>query len=72
MVSGTVTPLPPKINVFDGSNAIANGQTTPIDLGNGVRNLAGPKVTFTIHNDGDQTLILTPSSFADTGALHGE
>ena len=66
MVSGTVTPLPPKIDVFDGSTAITNGQTTPIDVGNGVRNLAGPKVTFTIQNDGDQTLILTPSSFADT------
>ena len=66
VVSGSVTAMPPEITVLDGTTNITSGQTTPIDLGSAVRDMAGPTATFTIRNDGDQTLVLTASSFADT------
>ena len=65
VVSGKVTQLPPEITVLDGATTITSGQTTPIGLGTAVRGAAGPTKTFTIRNDGDQTLrLITP--FADT------
>ena len=48
--------MPPEITVLDGTTNIASGQTTPISLGSVVHNAAGPSETFTIRNDGDQTL----------------
>ena len=58
-VSGAVTAIPQEITVLDGTTNIVSGQTTPINLGSAVHNATGPSKTFTIHNDGDQTLTLT-------------
>ena len=66
MVSGTVTAIPPEITVLDGTTSIVSGQTTPINVGSAVHNATtGPSQTFTIRNDGDQTLTLT-TPFANT------
>ena len=65
VVSGSVTAMPPEITVLNGTTDITSGKTTPIDLGSAVHNAAGPSKTFTIRNDGDQTLTLT-TPFAST------
>ena len=65
VVSGAVTAIPQEITVLDGSTSIISGQTTPINLGSAAHNATGPSQTFTIHNDGDQTLTLT-TPFANT------
>ena len=65
-VKGKVTPLPPEISVFDGPTNITSGQTTSIDLGSAARGMVAPSETFTIRNDGDQTLVLNAKSFTDT------
>jgi hypothetical protein len=58
-VSGTVTPVPPEITLLDGTNNITSGQTTPIGIGSALQYETGPSKTFTIRNDGEQTLNLT-------------
>ena len=67
VVSGSVTAMPPEITVLNGTTDITSGKTTPIDLG-AVHNAVGPANTFTIRNDGDQTLTLT-TPFASTRTL---
>lgn len=60
-VSGTVTDKPPEITVLDKMTGIVivNGQTT-IDVGTAHRFGVGPSKTFTIRNDGDLPLNLSP------------
>ena len=70
VVSGTVTAIPQEITVLDGATSIVSGQTTPINFGSAVHNATGPSKTFTIRNDGDQTLTLDHAVF-EHGALHG-
>ena len=64
-VSGTVTTLPSDITILDGDTILTNGQTTAVNVGNAAHNATGASKTFTIRNDGDQTLTLT-KPFADT------
>ena len=65
VVSGTVTALPSDITILDGNTVLTDGQTTAINVGNAAHNATGASKTFTIRNDGDQTLTLT-TPFADT------
>jgi len=58
-ITGIVIPLPPQIQVFNGTNAIANNQITPVDFGTVVQNQTDPNITFTVTNSGGQTLDLT-------------
>jgi hypothetical protein len=55
----TPTATPPQIAVLNSATVIPNGQTTPINIGTGLKDAIGPNKTFTIRNDGQQTLILT-------------
>lgn len=58
-ITATVTAAAvPDITVLDAGVSIASGSTTPIDFGNAVRRQTGPTRTFTIRNDGSDTLIL--------------
>ena len=54
-----------EITVLDGTTVIVCGQTTPIDIGSMWQRGVSPSKTFTIRNDGDQTLTLT-APFAST------
>jgi hypothetical protein len=65
VVSAAVTGTLPEITILDGSTEIVSGQTTPIDFGSVVHNAAAASKTFTICNDGEQTLTLT-TPFANT------
>ncbi len=58
-VTGTVTPPPPQIQVWNGTNAITNGQTAPVNFGSVQQGLTGTTVTFTVTNSGGQELELT-------------
>jgi hypothetical protein len=51
----TATPVP-EITVVNGGGLITNGDSTPIDFGNVVRRQKGVRRTFTIRNDGSDTL----------------
>ena len=64
-VQGTVTALPSDITILDGTTVLTSGQTTAIALGSSAHKATGATKTFTIRNDGDQTLTLT-KPFADT------
>ena len=48
-----------QIQVFDGTNAIANGQATPVGFASAEQNQTGSTVTFTVTNSGGQPLDLT-------------
>ncbi|MDP6380042.1 MAG: choice-of-anchor D domain-containing protein, partial [Phycisphaerae bacterium] len=64
-VIGAVLAAAPEIVVLDdGAGDIADGETTPFDIGSAVHFAGGPSRTFTIRNDGQQTLTLT-SPFVD-------
>ena len=58
-VSGSVTPVPPEITVLLGKTPVTSNQAAPIDFGTGILGMAGASKTFTIRNDGKQTLLLT-------------
>lgn len=58
-------PDPAKISVWAGTTEIIDGQTTPIFIGAAWASDSQPSRTFTIRNDGEQTLELT-APFADT------
>ena len=64
-VSGTVTAIPAEITILDGDTVLSDGETTAIDLGSAAHNATGVTKTFTIRNDGDETLTLTTPT-ADT------
>jgi hypothetical protein len=56
-ITSTVTATPvPEITVLDGGVAITNGAATAIDFGSPIRRQKGPTRTFTIRNDGSDTL----------------
>jgi hypothetical protein len=59
-VTGAVTTAatPPQIQVAGAVNAIANGQSTPVNFGSVQQGQAGPTVTFSINNVGGQNLTL--------------
>ncbi len=50
------SPAAPQIQVFNGTNVITDGQTSPVDFGSVQQNLTGPIVTFTVTNSGGETL----------------
>jgi hypothetical protein len=64
---------PPEIRVQLGAANVSDGQTTPIDFGNVQQGQTGPELTFTVFNDGDQTLTLgsvgVPAGYTVTKAL---
>ncbi len=65
VASGAVAKKPAEISVFNGAVAIADGQMNPVVVGSAARGEAGPSITITIRNDGDESLRLyTP--FAST------
>jgi len=58
-ITATVTAAAvPEITVLDAGVSITSGSTTPIDFGNAVRRQKGPTRTFTIRNEGSDTLRL--------------
>jgi P pilus assembly chaperone PapD len=73
-VTGMVTPPPPsEVTVLLGPNNITDGQATPIDFGSVGQGQTGPSLTFTVRNDGSQTLALgtvnLPAGYTLTEAL---
>jgi hypothetical protein len=66
MVSGSVTGMSQELTVLNDTTVVDNDQTAAIRVGTATHNASGPSKTFTIRNDGDQTLVLDPASFADT------
>ncbi len=82
-ISGTVVagsggnngggPSGPEVTVTQNSTNIADGQASAINFGNVNSNTTGPSLTFTVTNDGDQTLNLgavsLPSGYTLTEAL---
>ena len=52
----------PQIQVFNGANAITNGQTAPVNFGSVPQNQTGPSQTFTVTNAGNAALNLGISS----------
>jgi hypothetical protein len=58
---------PAQIHVLQAGTAITNGQTNAVNFGTAVTNQTGPTLTFTVTNEGGQTLDLTgisvPSGF---------
>jgi len=58
---------PAQIQVFNGTNVIANNQTNAVNFGSVQQNLTGPIITFTVINSGGKTLdlasITVPSGY---------
>jgi hypothetical protein len=56
-----------QIQIFNGTNVIANNQTTPVDFGSVQQKQQGPALTFTVTNSGGKTLdllsITVPSGY---------
>ena len=46
----------PEIAVTQDGTELTDGETTPIDFGQGVHNRPGPTLTFTVYNDGSEDL----------------
>ena len=63
-ISGIVAASSPEITILDGTTAIASGDT--VDFGTATHTDTGISKTFTIRNDGEDTLVLDVPSFADT------
>jgi hypothetical protein len=72
-VSGTVTPNGPKIAILLGDTPVADGTQLPISWPGVVVGQTGPVRTFTIRNDGNQTLAIAsityPAAFALVGSF---
>jgi hypothetical protein len=52
-------PAPPEVRVQRvGQGEIASGQTTPVDFGQVAQGTPAPQVTFSVFNDGEETLVL--------------
>src|SRR5262249_51240636 len=49
----------PEISVLDGATPINSGSSAVIDLGSVPRGDAGPTHTFTVRNDGDESLAIS-------------
>ena len=49
----------PMITVLNGSTMLVNGATTPIPFGTAYLKKTGSSITFTVRNDGSQTVTLT-------------
>jgi sugar lactone lactonase YvrE len=66
-ITGTVNPLAPEIEVFNGTNLITNGDTTAVNFGNVQQGQTAPMITFLITNAGEQTLnisnVVMPTGF---------
>ncbi len=61
-ITGTVLPPGPEIAVLDGTTALTAGVQTVVDFGDASLGQSGPTRTFTVRNDGNQTLSLgTPT-----------
>jgi hypothetical protein len=67
-VMGTVTAPQPQMEVFNGTNAITNGQTNAVAIGQVAQGQTGPVETFTVSNVGFAALTLSnitvPAGFA--------
>ena len=72
VVSGTVTSLPAEITVLDGTTVVSSGGTVAIFGGNVLVNATSPTKTFTIRNDGEETLTLTSPLAGSTHFTVGE
>jgi hypothetical protein len=57
-VTGIVLNPSPEIEVLNGTNVIANGQTAPVNFGIVLLNQTQPAITFTVTNTGEETLDL--------------
>jgi hypothetical protein len=53
-----LVPQPPQIQLLVGLNAVANGQTSPVNFGSVRQGQTGPTITFTVNNAGGQSLTL--------------
>jgi hypothetical protein len=72
-LQGTVLSSAPEITVLDGAVPLVDGDPIAIDLGSAVIGRPGPTRTFTVRNDGAQTLTISsvslPSGFVITDGL---
>jgi hypothetical protein len=65
-VTGEVTNMSAEITVLDGGAILESGDTSAVSVGTAAHNSQGVTKTFTIRNDGDETLTLAANSFTNS------